>query len=109
MKNKINNFIIQAGPIRNILYILGIITIVLKPDNSSGLNLEGLQFIPTLVLPVIAPLLITGFFLDMLMSRIYASEQPAEIRQKFKNISRIDLLMASLLLIFWVPYLLSMS
>lgn len=109
MKNEIKNFITQAGPIRNILYILGIITIVFKPENSSSLNLEGLQFIPTLVLPVIAPLLVTGFFLDMLMSRIYAAEQTDEIKLKFKTISRVDLLMASLLLIFWVPYMLAMG
>ena len=105
MKNKINTFITDAGPIRVLLYVLAIITIIFKPDNSTTLNLEGLNFIPTLVLPVIAPLLITGFFLDMLMSRIYSSEQNDETRKKFKLISRVDFSLAVLLLIFWVPYL----
>jgi len=105
MKNKINTFITDAGPIRVLLYVLAIITIIFKPDNSTTLNLEGLNFIPTLVLPVIAPLLITGFFLDMLMSRIYSSEQNDETRKKFKLISRVDFTLAVLLLVFWVPYL----
>jgi hypothetical protein len=107
MINEISNFIKQAGPIRNILYFLGIICAIFKPENSSGLNLEGLQFIPTLILPVIVPMLITGYFLDMVMSRIYAAEQPDDVKQKFKIISRADLFLAVLLLILWVPYLLS--
>ena len=109
MKNKISSFIKQAGPIRNILYALGIIAIIFKPENSAELNLEGLQFIPTLVLPVIAPLLITGFFLDILMSRIYSSEQSDEIKQKFRSIIYVDLILAIALLIAWVPYMLSMN
>lgn len=108
MTNKISTFIKQAGPIRNILFFLGIICIIFKPDNSSGLNLEGLQFIPTLILPVIVPMLVTGYFLDMLMSRIYSAEQPDDIKQKYKIISRVDLVLAVTLLILWVPYMLSM-
>lgn len=109
MIQDITKFIKQAGPIRNILYFLGIICAIFKPENSSGLNLEGLQFIPTLVLPVIVPMLITGYFLDMVMSRIYSAEQPDDIQQKFKIISRVDLFLAILLLVLWVPYLLSMG
>ena len=105
MKNKINSFIKDAGAIRVILYTLGLITIIFKPDNGTTLNLEGLNFIPTLVLPVIAPMLITGFFLDMLMSRIYSSEQSDEVKKKFKRISRVDLALATVMLALWVPYL----
>ena len=109
MTNKVIAFLKQAGPIRNILYVLAIITIAFKPENSTVMNLEGLQFIPTLILPVIAPLLITGFFLDMVMCRIYSSEQSEDIKQKFRYISRADLLLASILLISWVPYMLAMN
>lgn len=101
-------FLSQAGPIRNLLYILAIITIVFKPDNSSSLDLEGLNFIPTLVLPVIAPLLVTGFFLDILMSRIYSSEQAHEIKNKFSKIIKTDFIFATLLLLLWVPYMVAM-
>lgn len=107
MINEISNFIKQAGPIRNILYFLGIICVIFKPENSSGLNLEGIQFIPTLILPVIVPMLVTGYFLDMVMSKIYSAEQPDAIKRKFKIISRVDLFLAILLLILWVPYMLS--
>jgi len=109
MKNKINQFIKDAGPIRLILYFFAVIAVVLKPDNSTEMSLEGLQFIPTLVLPVIAPLLVTGFFLDILMSRIYSSEQPEDIKQKFRTIIYIDLSFAILLLVLWVPYMLAMG
>ena len=109
MINGITRFIKQAGPIRNILYFLGIVCALFKPENSSGLNLEGLQFIPTLILPVIVPMLITGYFLDMVMSRIYAAEQPDDIKQKFKLIFRVDFALAFILLVLWVPYLLSMG
>lgn len=108
MTNKLSNFLKHAGPIRNILYFLGIICILFKPENSSGLNLEGLQFIPTLVLPVIVPMLVTGYFLDMVMSRVYSAEQPDDIKQKYTLISRVDLFLAVILLILWVPYMLSM-
>lgn len=105
MQNKLKKFIKDAGAIRVILYIMAIITIVFKPDNSTTMNLEGLNFIPTLILPVISPMLITGFFLDMVMSKIYAAEQPEEIQKKFKLISRVDLALATIMLILWVPYL----
>lgn len=108
MKKTIIVFLTQAGTIRNLLYFFAIIAIVFKPENSSSLNLEGLHFIPTLVLPVIAPLLVTGFFLDILMSRIYSSEQPDDIKNKFKNIIRMDLFFAIMLLILWVPYMIAM-
>lgn len=109
MKNKLKDFAIEAGLIRILLYILAVIAIVFKPDNNTVMSLEGLDFIPTLILPVIAPLLATGFFLDMLMCRIYSSEQADEIKQKFKRISRADLTLAILLLAFWTPYMLSME
>lgn len=109
MKNIINQFIKDAGPIRVILYFFAVITIIFKPDNSTEMSLEGLQFIPTLVLPVIAPLLITGFFLDMLMSRIYSAEQSDDVKRKFRRISLVDLCFAVVLLILWVPYMLAMG
>lgn len=109
MKNTLKDFSIQAGPIRILLYVLAVIALVFKPDNNSVMSLEGLDFIPTLILPVIAPLLATGFFLDMLMCRIYSSEQAEEIKQKFKRISRVDLILAVLLLAFWTPYMLAME
>ncbi|MDH5516419.1 MAG: hypothetical protein OEY36_01195 [Gammaproteobacteria bacterium] len=108
MKKTITVFLTQAGVIRNILYFFAIFAIIFKPENSSSLNLEGLHFIPTLVLPVIAPLLVTGFFLDILMSRIYSSEQSEEIKIRFKNIIRVDLFFALLLLALWVPYMIAM-
>jgi len=108
MKKTIIVFLAQAGTIRNLLYFFAIIAIVFKPENSTTLDLEGLNFIPTLVLPVIAPLLVTGFFLDILMSRIYSSEQSDDIRDKFKNIIRVDLFFAIMLLILWVPYMIAM-
>lgn len=109
MTNKLTEFASQAGAIRLILYVLAIIAIVFKPANDTMMSLEGLDFIPTLILPVIAPLLTTGFFLDMLMCKIYASEQPDDVKAKFKTISRVDLLLAVLLLVFWVPYMLSIN
>lgn len=99
----------QAGAIRNILYVLGLLTIILKPDNDTTMSLEGLDFIPTLILPVIAPLLTTGFFLDIVMCRIYSSEQPDEVKTKFRFISRVDLILAIALLIAWVPYMLTIA
>ena len=99
----------DAGTIRNILYILALITIIFKPENNAIMDLDGLQFIPTLVLPVIAPLLISGFFLDMVMCRIYSSEQTDEVKSKFRFISRTDLFFALLLLILWVPYMLEIN
>lgn len=107
MKNTIIDFIKAAGPIRMILYVMGIITIIFKPDNASTLNLEGLNFIPTLILPVIAPMLITGYLLDMLMSRIYAAEQPEDVKRKYKLISRVDLVLTIIMLVLWVPFLLA--
>jgi len=109
MTNTFKEFASQAGPIRTILYILAIITIVFKPANNTVMSLEGLDFIPTLILPVIAPLLTTGFFLDMLMCKIYSAEQTDEVKAKFKIISRVDLILAILLLAFWTPYMLSMN
>ena len=109
MKETISRFIRHAGPIRNILYVLALITIIFKPNNSTELTLEGIQIVTTLILPVIAPLLVTGFFLDTLMSRIYSSEQTDDIKKKFRAIIIVDLVLAITLLVSWVPYMLAMN
>lgn len=99
----------QAGPMRIILMLLAIITIMFKPENGAAIDLEGLNLIPTLILPVLAPLLLTGLFLDALMGRVFSAEADEAVKQKYRFIIRLDLFFAVILLIAWVPYMMAIG
>lgn len=64
--------------------------------------------IPTLIAPVMAPILLVVILFDYTMSRIRAADEQGDARNHFLDIGRLDLMFIGLLLLYWVPFFLTL-
>lgn len=99
------NFIKQLKPMRILLIVCALLTIVLRPAPGTEAIYEGSQLITTLLVPVIAPILFMLLLLDSLMSSIWVTQTEGDEKKRYRNNIIINLCVVILLLYFWVPYL----
>lgn len=62
----------------------------------------------TLIAPVMALIFIVVVFLDYVMSRVRASDLQDDARLRFLAISRIELLVIAVMLVYWTLFFLSL-
>lgn len=62
-----------------------------------------------LIAPVMAPMLIVVILLDIIMSKVRAADDPAGSGELYRLISRVDTTMIIIMLIFWVPFFISLT
>lgn len=104
-----SNFLTQVHPMRLVLYLFAVISILLRPDIGGELSFDGWAIVPSLLVPVLAPLFFMLLMLDALMTRVWLSEAEGEAANKLKTANRIDLVLGLLLLAFWVPFFVSLG
>lgn len=102
-------WIYRLGALRVLLLICTLVVIVLAPAPGTRAVAEGWAFVPTLLAPVLAPLLLMLLMLDALMTRIFMSDAAGAERARLKYALTVDLAAAALLLIFWLPYFLALG
>ena len=106
MNNK--NFIIRfsdlVGPLRVMLYIFVAILVLMAFFSMGEMHYSGLMMFPTLIAPVMVPMLFFAFPLDMTMCAIMMSSKGSEARSRYKTVILIDLLMLVVLVVVWLPY-----
>jgi hypothetical protein len=61
-----------------------------------------------LIAPVMAPMLIVVILLDIIMSKVRAADDPDGSGDLYRMISRIDTIMIVVMLVFWVPFFMSL-
>lgn len=106
------NLLHELGPLRLSMAVLALLTLIIRPDIGGEIILEDWRIFPTLIMPVLSPMLIMGFLLDALMSTIFKADakqnqDEAKIRH-FKLIARFDLVLVALLIAAWSPFFLSL-
>lgn len=106
-KNALNTFLKDFGILRILLVLMAIIVIILRPAPGSDAARSGLEMIPTLVAPAMTPLVFMVLMFDFMMCRIRMSDEL--VRNKFRTIGYIELAIALLLLIIWLPYFLAIG
>ena len=110
MKSNQDNLLSSLGFLRVGLLALALINIlimliaVLVPVATVTEGHSLWWILTTLVGPVLAPLLVTVLLFDYIMSRVRASDAEGELRSRFITISRIELGVIALSLLFWVPW-----
>jgi len=105
MLKKINNLLVQMKPLRVMLAILGLLVAIFAVAAGTKANYDGgIQVLQTLVLPALTPLVFLVLLLDALMNRVWLIDAKAENISKFRNIMRIDLIIAAFILFRWTPY-----
>lgn len=61
--------------------------------------------IPTIVAPVMAPILVVVILFDYIMSRVRAADEPEEARRAHYLLTgRIELLFIGVMLAYWIPF-----
>ena len=99
----------QLGPLRLLLIACGLVALVARPPAGTPTSLEGWDFVYTVVIPVVAPIVFVLLLLDALMSRVFmnASDNP-QLRQRMATILITNLLVAGALLIAWAPFMIAL-
>ena len=99
----------QLGAMRVALGICALIVIVLAPDAGTRATAEGWAFVPTLLMPVLAPLILLLLLLDALMGAVFMTDKAGDERLRYRNVVRFNLIMAALLFLYWLPYFLALG
>lgn len=99
------NILKQLKPMRVLLIICALITIVFRPEPGSQAVYEGVQIFTTLLIPVVAPILFMLLLLDTLMSSIWLTQTQGDEKTRYRNNIVINLSVVILLLYFWLPYI----
>jgi len=74
------------------------------PADTSA-SFSGWAVLPTVIAPVMAPLLLVVILFDAIMSRVRVADGEGETRARYLLIYRIELASIAIMLAYWVPYL----
>lgn len=94
----------RFGVLRLMLAALVLILAALVPFAGEPIEYEGWKAIPTLIAPVIAPIVFMGVLLDLLMARVWITEADAGLRRRLNGITILDLVLVAVLLVSWGSY-----
>lgn len=97
-------FVAKLGPLRLVLFCAALVLLVVVPTPGARAVYEGWGLVTSVLLPVLAPLMFMGLLLDALMTRIFAGEAEGAARSRLRTVSWINLAIAVVLLLRWLPY-----
>jgi hypothetical protein len=92
------------GPLRAALVLGVVLLLVLRPAPGTPAVLSGWALVPTLVAPILAPLVLMTLLLDALMSAVFMTDKEGAARQRYRRLVAIDLVLACLTALWWWPY-----
>ena len=98
------HFIKSLGPMRIFLLFIVVILIAGAPFVGEQTVMQGWQLITTVIFPVMVPMLFFILPLDMTMCFILMQEKPAQVQKHYKHIIRLELILMTLLLLAWLPF-----
>lgn len=99
----------RYGVLRSTLAMAGVLLIVFAEPAGVVPVYSGWPFVPTVLLPVLAPLIFMLLLLDALMGRVLMSDMHGAERARRRNAVTVNLLLAVGLLLRWVPYYLALG
>ena len=62
-----------------------------------------------LIAPVMVPILIVVMLLDVIMAKVRAADDQTSAGDLYRMISRVDIVLIIVMLIFWVPFFISLT
>ena len=106
---------LSFGLLRQGLIGLAIATMLLPMIEWVFVQLTGelderslLSISASLIAPVMAPILMVVLLLDMIMSKVRAADDPGSSGDLYRTISRFQLILIVIMLVFWVPFFMSL-
>ena len=100
----IGTWLAQLGPLRITLLLCVALIIALAPAAGTQAVYSGWGLVRTVLIPVLAPLLFMVLLLDALMARVFMSEAAGDARRRLRGIVLLDLVVAAVLVLTWIPY-----
>ena len=94
----------ESGPMRIGLWFWSLLVLFLAPKPGTAVVYSGWEMIPTLMAPVLAPILLQVVLLDALMSRVWMSAHTGAARDRYKRLMWINLVVAGFTMLGWLPY-----
>lgn len=102
--NSISAVVSRIGPLRFMLQSLAFVFIFLSQFVGSKAVYSGWEILPTLIVPALIPIIFFGMLLELLMSTVFMVDaEEAEKKARFRTIIKIDVLIITGILLFWVP------
>ena len=99
----------RVRPLRVAMLVFTLLVMVLVPPPGTPAVAHGWAFVPTLLAPVLAPLILMVLLLDALMTRIFMTDAAGAERARLKYIVTVDLVAALALFLFWLPYFIAIG
>jgi hypothetical protein len=102
------NLLRQMGVLRVVLVGLAILDMLASPRPGTAAVYSGWEVVPTLILPVLAPILLQVLLLDALMGRVMMSSTKGAERARYRRIVTVNLVFSAALVLWWAPYFLKL-
>ncbi|MFQ5936278.1 MAG: hypothetical protein ACE5LB_07720 [Acidiferrobacterales bacterium] len=101
-------FVGQLGILRLALASAAVFSLFLAPLPGTPAVYVGWDFVPTVLAPVLAPLIFLVLLLDTMMSGIFMLDKQSTERRRFQMIMVANLVLAAIVVIRWLPYYLAL-
>jgi hypothetical protein len=108
MGNFVTTFAAELGVLRVALACVTLTAVVLATPPGTEAVYTGWDFVPTVLLPVLAPLILMVLLLDTMMSAIFMIEKEIEERRRYRRIMIANLSLVILLIVRWLPFFMAL-
>lgn len=108
-KNPVVRLLAQFGPLRVLLVCVAVSATFFAPEPGTPGIYTGWDFVLTVLIPVLVPLIFMVLMLDTLMSAVFLSAKEGSERNRFKMIIVMNLLLGFGIVFYWLPYYLSLG
>ena len=96
--------VLGVGPLRLALIGVALAAVLAFPFATTPPVYRGWAVVSTVVVPVLVPLVFMVLMLDALMGRIFMAEKTGTERARYRVIVMLNLLLALMLLVVWLPF-----
>ena len=107
MVSRVVDSLRQMGPLRVFLAAVAALLVLFSPGAGDVEVHEGFGMVRTVLVPALSPIVFMLLMLDALMSRVMMGEAGEDMRRRYRNIIRFNLVVGLLLLVSWLPFFLS--
>ncbi len=97
-------WVADLGVLRLLLLFVALLGLLLIPAPGTRAVYSGWALATTVLVPVLVPMLFLLLLLDALMARVFMSDTAGAARKRWRTVITINLVVAALLLIRWLPY-----
>jgi len=91
-------------PLRIILVLSVLLISIFATTPGTEVLLSGIGMIPTLLLPVIAPIIFFVLLLDALMLRVFLADKQGKEKKQYQLSLYVNLTLVVVLVLRWYPY-----